>query len=115
VVAWLDANEIRYTPMVKLTGVSGYDQLFDFVMPKSRKEPERIVQAITRPTRETALSFINAWSDTQKVRSRESKAYAVLNDVEQAISGGVLDALRNYQIKPVPWSVRAEVVTELAA
>jgi Domain of unknown function DUF1828/Domain of unknown function DUF1829 len=115
VVAWLDANEIRYTPKAKFTGISGYDQLFHFVIPKSRKQPERILQAITRPTRETALSFINAWGDTQKVRSPESRAYAVLNDVEQTISGGVLDAFRNYQINPVPWSARAEVVTELAA
>jgi hypothetical protein len=115
VVAWLDANEIRYTPKAKFTGISGYDQLFHFVIPKSRKQPERILQAITRPTRETALSFINAWGDTQKVRSPESRAYAVLNDVEQTISGGVLDAFRNYRINPVPWSARAEVVTELAA
>jgi hypothetical protein len=115
VVDWLDANEIRYTPKAKFTGISGYDQLFDFVIPKSRKQPERILQAITRPTRETAQSFIYAWADTQKVRSPGSKAYAVLNDVEQTISGGVMDALRNYQIYPVPWSARAEVVTELAA
>jgi hypothetical protein len=115
VVAWLDANEIRYTPKVTFTGISGYDQLFDFVIPKSRKQPERILQAITRPTRETAQSFIYAWADTQKVRSPESKAYAVLNDVEQATSGGVIEALRNYRIRPVLWSARAEVVTELAA
>jgi len=115
VVAWLDATEIRNTAKLKFTGISGYDQLFDFVIPKSRKQPERILQAITRPTRDTALSFINAWSDTQKVRSPESKAYAVLNDIEQTPSGGVIDALRNYQIRPVLWSARAEVVTELAA
>lgn len=115
VVAWLDANEIRYTPMVKLPGISGYDHLFDFVIPRSgKKYPERIVQAITRPTRETALSFINAWTDTRQVRSPESKAYAVLNDVEQPVSGSVTDAFRNYQIQPVAWSHRGEVVTELA-
>ena len=41
VVAWLEANEIRYTPKVKFTGTSGYDHLFDFVIPKSPKQPER--------------------------------------------------------------------------
>jgi hypothetical protein len=115
VVAWLDANEIRYTPKVKFTGISGFDHLFDFVVPKSRKQPERIVQAINRPTRESAQTFILAWTDTREVRAPESKAYAVLNDAEQTISGGVLDAFRNYQIQPVPFSNRAEVVTELAA
>jgi hypothetical protein len=115
VIAWLDANEIRYTPKVKFTGTSGYDHLFDFVIPKSPKHPERIVQAINRPTRDSAESFIYAWSDTRQVRPSESKAYAVLNDAEQPVSGGVLDAFRNYQIQPVPWSHCAEVVTELAA
>jgi Domain of unknown function DUF1829/Domain of unknown function DUF1828 len=115
VIAWLEANDIRYTPNVKFTGISEFDHRFDFVIPKSRKQPERIVHAITRPTRETALSFINAWTDTRQVRPPESKAYAVLNDVEQPISGNVLDAFRNYQIRPVPWTSRAEVVIELAA
>jgi hypothetical protein len=116
VIAWLEANEIRYTPKVKFTGISGFDHLFDFVIPKSpRKQPERIVQAINRPTRDSAQTFIYAWNDTREVRPPESKAYAVLNDLEQSISGGVLDAFRNYQIQPVPWSHRAEVATELAA
>ncbi len=54
VVAWLDENEIRYTPSVKFTGKSGYDHLFDFVIPKSKKRPERILQAINRPSRDEA-------------------------------------------------------------
>src|SRR5258708_4258855 len=115
VIAWLEANEIRYTPKVKFTGISGFDHLFDFVIPKSRRQPERIVQAINRPTRDNAEAFIYAWSDTREVRPPESKAYAVLNDVEQQISGGVIDAFRNYQIHAVPWSSRGQVATELAA
>jgi hypothetical protein len=114
VIAWLDANEIRYTPKLKFTGISGYDHLFDFVIPKSRKQPERILQAINRPTRDSAEAFIYAWSDTREVRPPESKAYAVLNDGEQAIPAGVADAFRNYAIYPVAWTNRAEVVTELA-
>ncbi len=115
VVAWLDANDIRYTPKVKFNGTSGYDHLFDFVVPKSRKQPERIVQAINRPTRDTAESFILSWVDTRQVRPLESKAYAVLNDEDQPVSSGVLEAFRNYQIYPVRFGNRAEVVAELAA
>jgi hypothetical protein len=89
--------------------------LFDFVIPKSRKEPERVIKAINRPTRDSAEAFIYAWSDTREVRSEDSRAYAVLNDSEQPISAGVVDAFRNYLIHPVPWSTRAEVVAELAA
>lgn len=115
VVAWLEANEIRYTPKAKFTGTSGYDHLFDFIIPKSRNQPERVLQAITRPSRETALSFINAWTDTRQVRASNSKAFAVLNDTEQPVSANVIDAFRNYQILPVQWHDRAQVVPELAA
>jgi len=114
VVGWLDANDIRYTPNVNFTGISGYDQHFHFAIPKSRQQPERIVQAITRPNRENAMLFINAWSDTKKVRADDSKAYAMLNDT-QPVSSSVIEALRNYDIHPVPWQRRIEVVTELAA
>lgn len=114
VVAWLDMNDIRYTPNVKFTGITGYDHHFDFAIPKSRSQPERIVQAINRPTRDTALLFINAWTDTRQVRTQDSKAYAVLND-EQPISPAVTEAFRNYDIRSVPWKQRTEVLTELAA
>lgn len=115
VVAWLDANDIRYTPEVKFTGISGYDHLFNFVIPKSRKQPERIVQAINRPSRESAQLFIHAWSDTRDTRPDDSKAFAVLNDIEQPVSSAVIEAFRNYKIQSVLWSHRAEVVMELAA
>ena len=115
VIEWLDANDVRYTPKAKFTGTSGYDHLFDFVIPKSRRHPERILQAINRPTRDNAESFIYAWGDTRQVRAPESRAYAILNDAEQAVSGGVLDAFRNYEIQAVPWSTRALVVADLAA
>jgi hypothetical protein len=115
VIAWLDANDVRYTPRVKFPGISGYDQFFDFVIPKSRRQPERILQAITSPARDKAQSFIHAWNDTRPTRPRESKAFAVLNDNEQPVAGGVIEAFRNYEIRPVLWSNRGEVVTELAA
>jgi len=115
VVAWLDLYEVRYTPKVKFTGKSGYDHLFDFVIPKSRYKPERILQAINRPNRETAQAVAFSWIDTKEVRPMDSKAYALLNDSEQPVSAGVIDALRSYDVQPIPWSKRDDVRTELAA
>jgi hypothetical protein len=115
VVAWLDLHEIRYTPKVTFRGKTGYDHLFDFVIPKSRRQPERIVQAINRPSRDTAQAVVLSWIDTKEVRSPDSRAYALLNDSENAVSSAVLDALRSYEVRPVPWSQRDSVREELAA
>jgi len=115
VVAWLDYQDIRYTPSVKFTGKSGFDYLFDFVIPKSKLKSERILQTINRPNRETAKSLAFAWIDTKDVRPPESKAYAILNDQEHTVSQEVDDALRSYDVIPVPWSRRDDVKQELAA
>ena len=114
-VAWLDIHEIRYTPKVKFTGKTGYEHLFDFVTPKSRLQPERVVQTINRPNRDTAQSVVLSWIDTKEVRSPESRAYALLNDAEHSSSSAVEGALRSYKVRPVPWSRREEVLEELAA
>lgn len=115
VVAWLDLSEVRYTPDVKFTGKSGFDYVFDFVIPKSKVQPERIVKAIGKPNRETAQQMILAWHDTKEVRPPESRAYAILNDSEAPVSESIIDAMRSYEVRPVPWSERERVREELAA
>ena len=115
VVAWLDLNDIRYTPKAKFTGKTGYDHLFDFVIPKSRSQPERILQVINRPNRDYAQSVAFSWIDTKEVRSASSTAYAILNDAEQPVSSSVLDALKNYDVRPIQWSRRDTVLQELTA
>src|SRR4030067_1537735 len=49
VTAWLELHDIRFTPNVKFTGRSGYDHTFDFVVPASRRAPERLMRAVGRP------------------------------------------------------------------
>ena len=85
------------------------------MIPKSRLQPERIVQTINRPNRDTAQSVVLSWIDTKEVRSPEARAYALLNDSEYSVSSGVEEALRSYEVRPVPWSRRENVMEELAA
>ena len=115
VTSWLNVYEVRYTPRVKFTGKTGYDYMFDFVIPASRKYPERILQAINRPKRNTAQAFAFSWIDTKDVRPANSLAYAFLNDSDHAPLSPVVDALKNYGVYPVLWSRREEVKEELVA
>jgi len=115
VATWLDLSSIRYTPSVEFTGKSGYDHRFDFVIPKSSDQPERVIRAINRPSRDSAQAMAFAWIDTKEVRSHETLAYAILNDSEKNISENIQDAMRNYEVHPIPWSIREEMRDELAA
>jgi len=112
---WLDLHEIRYTPNVKFGGKSGFDHVFEFVIPKSRVRPERILKTINNPTRENAQSLIMAWLDTRNTRPLEAQAYALLNDRDSSVSDQIEKALSNYSIEPIFWSKRQTKVEELAA
>jgi hypothetical protein len=62
-----------------------------------------------------AESVTFKWIDTKDVRSSDSRAYAILNDQEQKVPQGVVDALGSYEVTPVLWSAREQVREELAA
>ncbi len=111
---FLEANEVRFTPKINFTGKSGYVHRFDFVIPHSRSQPERILRAINSPSRDSATSLIFAWTDSKETRPPESHAYAVLNDSEEPISQEVLEALQQYEITPIRWTQRNDYVPELA-
>lgn len=115
VTQWLEVSNIRYTPNVKFTGKSGFDHHFQFVIPKSQVQPERIIEAVTRPTREEARNIMFKWFDTKEARPSDSRAYAILNDQDQSVSGQVTEALISYEVKPILWSERDKVREELAA
>ncbi len=115
VVAWLDAAQIRYSPRIKLAGKSGYDHQYDFVIPKSNSQPERVLMAINNPDRSGFQRVGWNWTDTQQARPVDSRAFALLNDAKQAVSSNVIQAFQNHNWRVVPWSERESVRDELAA
>ena len=113
--AWLDESGVRYTADVKFTGKSGYDYRFDFVIPRSPGQPERVIRAVNHPTSDAARTLAFAWIDTVQTRRAGAVAFALLNDAEQPVPSSVSEALQAWDIRPVAWSKRASVAEELAA
>jgi hypothetical protein len=111
---FLDQHDIRYSPRVKIAGRSGYDHAIDFLIPKSRSRPERIIKAINAPNKNTITSYLFVLDDTREVRGNESEAYAFLNDQHRDIGGDVIEALGEYKVIPAFWSKREQYVKALA-
>jgi len=112
--AFLDQHEVRYSPRVKIAGRSGFDHAVDFLIPKSGKQPERFIQAINAPHKNTISTYLFALGDIREIRGEESKAYAFLNDKGREIGGDVLEALEAYEVKPALWSQKEEYIQALA-
>lgn len=113
--SWLDLSDVRYSEGVSFVGRSGFARRFDFLIPKSKQAPERVIKAINNPVKSATDSVIIDWLDTREVRPDQLQLYAFVNDNEREVSGAVIDALSNYEIVPVLWSNRIEVKQALAA
>lgn len=111
---FFDKNDIRYSPKVKIAGKTGFDHAIDFLIPKSKSRPERIIQTINNPSRNTISSYLFTLEDTREVRGESSEAYAFLNDQNKEIGGDVMEALESYKVKPAFWSQRNDYVSALA-
>jgi len=114
VKGFLDQHDIRYSPRVKISGRSGFDHAIDFLIPKSRTRPERFIQAINAPNKNTIGTYLFALGDTRDARGDGAEAYAFLNDREREVSGDVVEALEAYKVKAALWSRREDYVEALA-
>lgn len=110
---FLVSKEILHVDKVKITGKSGYDHLIDFVVPKSPKSPEKIIQAINNPSKNTIAAYLFALTDTTQARDNDTMAFAFLNDAKMPISSDVSSALTEYSVTPIRWSKREEIVPRL--
>jgi hypothetical protein len=114
VKAFLDLHDVRYIDRVKLSGATGFDHLLDFVIPRSADKPERLLQTINVPTRNTITSYLFALTDTVSERAAETKAFAFLNDEDSSVSATTEDALSAYGVGPLYWTRREESLAVLS-
>ncbi len=115
VAQFLDVHEVRYSPSVEFTGRTGFVHKFDFLIPKSRAAPERLLRAINSPGRDTATSLLFSWEDTRGVRERDSQFFVVLNDTEKTLSQDLLTAFQHYDVGTIAWSERESFAQALLA
>ena len=108
---WLDQSHIEYDSSIKLTGKSGFNHRFDFLIPKSNSHPERVLRSINRPDKNSAQGLAFSWIDTKGKRSDDAQAYAILNDNNFTVPTNVIDALNEYEVNSIKWSERHKVQT----
>lgn len=104
---WLDENGVRFSPDIQICGRSGFENKFDFVIPKSgRTAPERLIRVVSNPSQASVSNSLFGWSDVREGRGA-SELYLFMNE-EGAGRGGIsselITACRNYEVVPVAWA-----------
>lgn len=111
---WLDEKAIRFSPQVSFSGKSTFSHHYDFLIPKSKQSPERLLKVMNTPSRDYAKQVAFSWIDTRETRPTASECFVLLNDAE-GIPSGVLTSLKQYDIVPVPWGEREQFIERLAS
>ncbi|WP_253701391.1 DUF1828 domain-containing protein [Bacillus sp. FJAT-29814] len=115
---FLESHNIRYSENIFLSGKSGYNHNFNFLIPHFKNTPERVVHTMNVPSKGTLSNIIFAWSDTRfnkNLQNYKSDLYVFINDQEKEIDPNIINALKNENINPIPWSNRNTVVDILSA
>lgn len=114
VQTFLDEQDIRYSSAISFQGISGLNTTYDFVIPKYKDAPERIIKVMNNINQEQANSILFLWNDTSKARSDYSSVlYVFMQDNDKKIPSSVITSMNNYNVVPVKWSKRNEYIKEL--
>jgi hypothetical protein len=114
VQSFLDINDIRYTENVSFTGKSTLPTQFDFVIPRSKKAPERLIKVVNHMDETAVKNTIFSWDDTKEVRSIGTQLYTFIQDSKK-IHPDAIGALLQYKIKPILWSQKDTAISDLVA
>lgn len=109
---YFDENDIRYTPNIILEGKSHFNHKFEYIIPKSKNAPERTIKLLNRPKAENLKATLFAFEDTGE--KRNGQGYIILND-EDGIKADLIEAVNEYDIKPILWSQKESYREELVA
>ena len=109
---YLLRNDIYFSKDIKLTGKSGFDHNIDFLIPRSRNKPERLIKTVNTPKKNNVLNAIIAFNDISQLRAVDTSNYVIYNDAEKDASKDVILALDNYNVQAVPWTQRERSVRE---
>lgn len=114
IALFLDENEIRFSESIHMPGTSGLSHKVDFLIPPSKKAPERLITGINSPSKTTVGSSLFAWNDIRPLRPSITKLYIFYNDAKK-VNNDLLVAIKNCEATPIPWSKKYDFIEELSA
>lgn len=108
VQAYLEEQQIIYTPQFIARGATGIEFTFDFHI--AHRHREIVLKAFNRLTTFNLPHFLFAWQDIretrEKITGKELSGIVVVNDVEKTIKEELLTAIRIKKANYILWSER---------
>lgn len=108
VKAYLDEQELIYTPYFISKGSTGLEFIFDFQI--AYRNTEIVIKSFNSVNKMNLPHFLFTWDDIKKVREQQTQkeiiGLAVINDIDREVSDEYLSALDNKGAQHILWSQR---------
>jgi hypothetical protein len=108
VKAYLDEQELIYTPYFISKGSTGLEFTFDFQI--AYKNTEIVIKSFNSVNKMNLPHFLFTWDDIKKIREQQTQkdiiGLAVINDIDREVSDEYLSALDNKGAQYILWSQR---------
>lgn len=108
VKAYLDEQELIYTPYFISKGSTGLEFTFDFQIAYRNKEI--VIKSFNSVNKMNLPHFLFTWDDIKKVREHQTQkeiiGMAVINDIDREVSEDYLSALNSKGAQHILWSQR---------
>lgn len=105
---YLDNNDVLYTPQIILLGKSGLNFNFDFQT--IGKKQETVIKTYNQLGKQNVTDLLFGINDVRDARQestgKELHCVVVVNDMDKEPKKEYLNALREYNCKPLLWSER---------
>ena len=119
VQAYLDEQEIIYTPQFISKGSTGLEFTFDFQI--AYKNKEIVIKSFNSVNKLNIPNFLFTWDDIKSVRERVTNkqviGLAIINNEDKEVSAEYLEALKSRNADHILWTERhvPENITKLKA
>lgn len=108
VKAYLDEQELIYTPYFISKGSTGLEFTFDFQI--AYKSAEIVIKSFDSINRMNLSQFLFTWEDIKKRRRQQTHkkviGLAIINDIDREVSEEYLSALESKGAQYIRWSQR---------
>lgn len=108
--AYLDEQEVIYTPYFISKGSTGLEFTFDFQI--AYHHTEIVIKSFNSVNKMNLPHFLFTWEDIKKVREQQTQkkvfGLAVINDIDREVNEEFLTALESKGAQHILWSKRHE-------
>jgi len=108
VKAYLDEQELIYTPYFISKGSTGLEFTFDFQI--AYRQTELLIKAFNTINKFNLLYFLGTWDDVKQVREKQTEkkviGLAVINNEDREVKDEYLEALQNKGAEFILWTDR---------